>query len=286
MLPVNASARPQGSSNQSYDNTANQLLDGFGSQEGQPSINTADMVNADNMTQPRLPAHNFTPSNDQTQENSENMVVDDMLQPIPSMQDCGFTYQQTSPNTNIVNVDDMIEPILPAQGFAPFNNRIQENAGTMVVDDMLLPVLSAQDCGFTYQQTSNDVNMAAECFTVMNDQVGENTGSMVVDDMLQPILSAPVCNPFESQCQTSMADIVGIRNIGQPSLQGFNPPNTLGNVMEPAVPHMFQATTRVRAFRPVDKQAPMAHGPWPTTTASLSTHNQYPFYDRQPVSAV
>lgn len=206
---------------------------------------------------------------------------------------------QTSINiANMVYVDDMIQPILPAQGFTPFNEKNHENPGNMVVDDMLQPILSVQDYGFTHQQTSNNVNMGnvavqpilpAQGFTLFTEQNHENPRNMVVDDMLQPILPTHVCEPPEGQTQTTMANLVGIRDISRPTLpQVSTLPDSRSHTMETAELHdMFQSTTPVQAPGPMDRQEPIIHGGlWPKATASQNTHNQNLFYSPQTVPAV
>ncbi|KAL4811671.1 hypothetical protein BDW67DRAFT_13048 [Aspergillus spinulosporus] len=269
---MNSPERLHESSSYSYNDPVNQRLGGFEPHNEQTSVNIVNVLNIDDMIQPILPTHGFTPPIDQVQENPRNMVVDDMLQPILFVQDCGFTYQQTSSSTNInmVNVHDMNQPVLPVQQFASVDNQIQDNLGNMVVDDMLQPILSVQDCGFTYSQTSTNVDMGnannmvspAEGFTLTNDQIQEN---MVVDDMLQPILPARACEPPESRPQTTMANIDGIRDICQSTFsQGFTLPSFRNDAVETAVPHEIQSTTHMGQM---DKQVPMIHGLWPTVTA-------------------
>ncbi|OJJ52053.1 hypothetical protein ASPSYDRAFT_719523 [Aspergillus sydowii CBS 593.65] len=299
--PFNASARPHISPSHSITNTANQLLNGIDTHNGQTPINTANMVYVDDMIQPILPARGSTPFSEQVNRNPGNMVIDDMLQPIPSMQDCDFTHQQTSNNINMVYVDDMIQPVLPARGFTPFSEQVNRNPGNMVIDDMLQPIPSMQDCDFTYQQTSNNINtgnvnmgnvtaqpmLPAQNTILLNTQIDGNSGNMVVDDMLQPVLPTYVGEPPEGQSQINMTNMVGVRDVSRPTLPRVcTLPDSQNNIIQRVgVHHVFRSTTPVQAPVQVDRQAPVVRGGlWPTVSQEI--RNQNSVYGPQPVPAV
>jgi hypothetical protein len=264
------SERIHDSSNYPYSNPMDQHLN---------QHNERTLINVDDMIQPILTTHGFTPSINQTPEIPRYMAIDDMLQPILPRQDCSLPYQQSpsSSNANMIDVNDMIQPILATHGFTPSINQTPEIPRYMAIDDMLQPILPRHDCSLPYQQPPslgdvnmvdvNDMVLSAENFALISNQVQEY---MVVDDMLQPILPSHAYEPHGSR----------------PALpQPVSLPNLQSDPME-TVPLMNQPTAPRQVVGQMEKQAVSIHGSWPAMSESLETQNQNPFYGRQAVPAV
>ncbi|PWY75279.1 hypothetical protein BO94DRAFT_549537 [Aspergillus sclerotioniger CBS 115572] len=140
---TNASARPHVSPSRSYDNTANQLLDGFDQQDEQTSINNTDMDNGHDIIQPISPAQSLTPFNEQTHGNMGSMInVHDTFQPILQTRPfASFSEQNYENMETMVNVHDMFQPLLPIDNYGSIPGQASTHTNMVNVHDILQPIL-------------------------------------------------------------------------------------------------------------------------------------------------